>query len=386
VGHTFPGGTNDSNEGWLEITVRGDDGQVLARSGAMGDDGHVDPAAHFYRALLVDAQGRGIHKRNAQDIHTTVYAHVIGPGTADVAHYGLRLNAGYTGRSVRITARLLWRKFDRTYTEFAYRTNPAGFAAFKRIPDLPVTEIARYELVLPVGGASVADASVADAPAAHEPAAASQAPAWQRDNDYGIGLLLQGDTRGAMAAFAEVARLAPERVDGTRNMARVALQDGDLERAYELLARCEALAPGDAQTAWFWGVAHQKAGRYEKAEKAYRAVLERFPDDRATWRNLGRTLYLDDRYEAALKALNGVLRIDPEDRSALYHRMLCLRSLGREAEAKAAQRAYEYYQVDESAQTVTRRYRMDHPDDNLEALKIHVHELAPAGRPMESGT
>jgi tetratricopeptide (TPR) repeat protein len=364
VGHTFPGGTNDSNEGWIEFSVHDDRGNLLARSGAIGEDGHVDPAAHFYKALLVDAQGRGIHARNAQDIHAPVYVRVIGPGTADAAHYGVQLPADYSGDEVRVTARLLWRKFDRKYTEFAYRTNPAGFRPFHEVPDLPVTEIARYEMVLPVGGGGTASESMS-----------SPKPAWLRHNDYGIALLLQGDTRNAMAAFEEAARLAPERVDGVRNMARVALQDGDLERTYALLERCEEMLPGDPQSAWIWGVAHQRAGRYADAEGAYRHVLTRFPEDRATWRNLGRVLYLDGRFEASLQAMAQVLEIDPEDRSAHYHRMLSLRSLGRDEEAAAAEQAYQYYQVDESAQRVTRTYRMEHPHANREAQRIHVHEL-----------
>ena len=72
-------------------------------------------------------------------------------------------------------------------------------------------------------------------------------------------------------------------------------------------------------------------------------------------------LYLDGRYEEALEALDGVLAIDPEDRVAHYHRMLSLRALGREEEALVAERAYQYYQIDESAQELTRRYRLAHP-------------------------
>lgn len=366
VGHTFPGGTNDSNEGWIEFTVQGDDGRVLVRSGAIGADGHVDASAHFYKALLVDRQGRGIHQRNAQDIYAPVYVRVIGPGTADAAHYQITLPADYAGDHVRITARLLWRKFDRAYTEFAYNTNPEGFRPFATVPELPVTEIARHEIVLPVGEGAASESTT------------SPAPAWLRHNDYGIALLLQQDTRNAMAAFEQVAKLAPERIDGPRNMARVALQDGDLETTYELLTRCEEILPGDAQTAWIWGVAHQKAGRYGDAVRAYRHVLSRFPQDRATWRNLGRVLYLDGHFDEALEALDEVLHIDPEDRSAHYHRMLSLRSLGRDLEAAAAEKAYQYYQVDESAQTVTRGYRMKHPHANREAQRIHVHELSGA--------
>ena len=42
-------------------------------------------------------------------------------------------------------------------------------------------------------------------------------------------------------------------------------------------------------------------------------------------------------------------------------------------------RAYQYYQIDESAQELTRRYRLEHPHDNREALKIHVHPLGEGG-------
>ena len=196
-----------------------------------------------------------------------------------------------------------------------------------------------------------------------------------RFNDYGIGLLLQDDTQGAARAFAKVAELAPERLDGCRNLAKAAVRDGNLERAYGHLEDCEAIEAGDGQTAWVWGVVLQEDGRYQEAALAYRRVLHDFPEDRATWRNLGRVLYLDEKYEEALEALDGVLKIDPEDRVAHYHRMLALRALGREDEALIAEEAYQYYQIDESAQELTRRYRLEHPHDNREVIKIHVHPL-----------
>ncbi len=365
VGHTFPGGTNDSNEGWLEVSVVGAGGEVLALSGAVQDDGHVDPAAHFYKALMVDAKGQAIQRRNAQDIVTAVYVRTIGPGTADVAHYSFRVPDDYAGRKLTLRARLLWRKFDRAYTEFAFNNNRQGFRRFDQVPDLPVTEIARGEVALVVG-----ESAAPGGPDAGD---------WMRFNDYGIGLLLQDDTQGAAQAFAVVEQLVPKQLDGCRNLAKVAVRDGHLERAYEHLEDCEGLVSGDGQTAWVWGVVLQEDGRYEAAAQAYRRVLRDFPEDRATWRNLGRVLYLDGRFEEALEALDGVLAIDPEDRVAHYHRMLALRALGREDEALVAERAYQYYQIDESAQELTRRYRLAHPHANREALKIHVHRLGEGG-------
>jgi len=373
VGHTFPGGTNDSNEGWLEVSVRGSNGDPIAISGTIQPDGYVDPAAHFYKALMVDNQGVAVHKRNAQDIFAPVYVRVIGPGTADVAHYGFTVPAQVDGDRLSVTARLMWRKFDRAYTEFAFNTNRPGFAAFDEVPDLPVTEIARAELLV----------SVKRGDHLAKVATGVESAEWVRFNDYGIGLLLQSDTRGAMAAFNVVSRLVPQRLDGWLNMAKTALRDGDLDGAYEYLTRCEEVSPGDGQVAWVWGVAHQKNGQYEEAETAYRHVLTQFPDDRASWRNLGRVLYLDGRFDESLEAMERTLAIDPEDRSAHYHRMLALRGLGRKEEAAAAEALYQYYQIDESAQEVTRAYRLNHEQDNLEAQAIHIHKLG--GSVVESG-
>jgi len=362
VGHTFPGGTTDSNEAWLEVSALAGDGTPLAISGHLREDGHVDPAAHFYRALMVDRQGRPIRMRNAQDIIAPVYVRVIGPGAADVAHFDFRLPADLSGDIVTLKARLLWRKFDRPFTEFAYRTNPEGFRSFADVPELPITVIAEDRVDILVGTVTRG----LNTPAEED---------WVRFNDYGIALLLQGDTQAATVAFEQVSQLAPDRLDGPRNLARTAFRDGNLETAYAHLRRCEELTPGDPQTAWVWGVVLQEDGRYEEAILAYRRVLHDFPEDRASWRNLGRVLYLDGRFDEALEALNQVLAIDPEDRIAHYHRMLALRALGRASEAALAEKAYQYYQIDESAQEVTRQYRLQHPLDNREVLQIHVHPL-----------
>lgn len=368
VGHTFPGGTNDSNEGWLEFSLLDGEGNVLAISGAVGEDGHLDPMAHVYKSVILDRRGNPIDRRNAPDIHVTAAANVIGPGTADVGHFELVVPAEMVGKKLTLRARLLWRKFNRRYTEFAFDENPEGFKRFRDVPDLPITEIASDEVELRI---VLPEAQTA------RPVEAAQPSEWTRYNDYGIALLLEGNTRAALRAFERVAALQPERVDGPLNMARTALREGNIETAYEFLLRAEAIRRGDARVAWVWGGALQEDGRYEEAALAYRRVLEDFPEDRAAWRSLGRTLYLDRRFEEALLALDRVLEIDPEDRVSHYHRMLCFRALGREAEAEAAVAAYERYRIDESAQAITRAFRLANPGVNLMAQQIHTHPVTP---------
>ncbi len=357
VGHTFPGGTNDSNEGWIEFRVSDEKGNVLLESGSIGKDGHLDARAHKYHVIMVDENSDPIHTRIPTTFRAAVYTRVIAPSTSDLARYRVKVPAELAGTRLKVRADLRWRKFDRTYTEFVFQG--------KVVPDLPITTIASSERTLVVGSNP------------SKPAAASSGdaqPDWTRFNDYGIGLLLQGDTRAAAKAFEEVARLAPERPDGPRNLARTALADGNLAEAKTRLEACENVAPGDPQTALFWAEYQQRSGSYDLAVRAFGRVLDYFQRDRSARFQLGRTFFLMEKYPAALAELLKVLAIDPEHREAHYHRMLCYRALGNAAAAAEAEKAYLKYQIDETAQEFTRNFRLKYPEANFEAQRIHVHD------------
>ena len=60
---------------------------------------------------------------------------------------------------------------------------------------------------------------------------------WQRWNDYGIGLLLQGDLKAAESAFENVTRAVPTNPDGYVNLGRAAVQEGDMEKARAVLTK-----------------------------------------------------------------------------------------------------------------------------------------------------
>lgn len=363
VGHTFPGGTNDSNEGWIDFRVTDDSGRELFRSGAIGEDRHLDPKAHVYGAVFVNENSERIFRRDPQNFRALVFARVIGPGTADVARYEVSIPPELAGRTLTISAALRWRKFERRFTEFVYEGKP--------VPDLPVTTIAESSVHLPV--VSPDGEAKPQASSESEAAALAKPEDWVRFNDHGIGLLLQGDTRGALQAFKAVAALDGKRIDGFRNQARVWIQEGNLSEAYAMLRKCEEIAPGDPQSAWFWAQALFKEGRFEDAAKAYQRVLEFFPEDRGAWFGLGQTYYRDRKFAEALTPLLKVLEIDPEHREAHYHRMLCYHNLGKEAEAKEAEKAYLKYQIDEDQEARTNEFRRRNPDVNFDSLPIHVH-------------
>jgi tetratricopeptide (TPR) repeat protein/uncharacterized membrane protein SirB2 len=364
VGHTFPGGTNDSNEGWVDFSASGS-GQEIFRSGALRADKHVDPAAHFYQAVIVDRNGERITRRNAADIYTAVYANVVRPSTSDIARYRFRIPADLDGKSVELRAALQWRKFNRAFTEFVYEG--------KQIPDLPITTIASGAVTLPV--------SSHDAEPKH---VAADPQEWRRYNDYGIGLMLDEDTRGALALFKRVAELQPERFDGWLNQARAYLADGSLAKAEEMLRKASSVSRDQPRIAFFWGQLLERSGRFKEAVEAYRATLQAYPQSRDTWQRLGRTYWLMGRVQDSIDAYLRVLDIDPEHAQSFHQLSLAYKSLaaaerdGKKKERYAhaaleAEKGFEKYKLDENAPNVTHRYRELHADENRMSQTIIVH-------------
>ncbi|MGD8631467.1 MAG: multiheme c-type cytochrome, partial [Gammaproteobacteria bacterium] len=176
LGHHLTQGTADSNQLWLDVTATAD-GRVIGRSGAMAASGGVDPWAYFVNAYVLDREGNRIDRRNAQDIFVALYNHQIPPGAASVVHYALSVPADVQG-PVELTATLQYRKFDSTYLRYIQGD------AFS-VNDLPVTAMATDRVVFPLA------MQVAQPPV---PAQVPEIPAVQRWNDYGIGLLREGNT------------------------------------------------------------------------------------------------------------------------------------------------------------------------------------------------
>jgi len=375
VGHSFPGGTLDSNEGWLDVRLLDEAGAVVARSGDLDEAGHLDPGAHVYRALFVDSAGNEIDRRNPQDIRSLVFANAIGPGEARLAHY--RMTVPERPGRYTLDVRLQWRKFSRHYSEFVFDELPEAFPGHAEAPRLPITTLADARLTLHVDGGALTPRTGPNAAAGGGGAIGPGDPeAWERWNDFGIASLREGRTRTAGEAFSRVAALAPGRPDGPLNLARVALEEGDVAAALVHLEDAGHRAPNDARVSWLRGEALLGDGDYGAAATAYRRVLASFPRHRASLLGLGRALYLDGRLEEALEPLDGLLALDPEARPAWYHRMLILRALGR-AGAGEAEAMVEYLRVDESAGRLTRRIRAENPGVNTMAQDVRIHVLRP---------
>jgi tetratricopeptide (TPR) repeat protein len=246
----------------------------------------------------------------------------------------------------------------------------------KRIPDIPTTVMARHETtlrVLPPGAALPGEAAY--------PSAAAQpvdvGKARERWNDYGIGLLLQGDLKGAEAAFLKVTAIEPAYADGWVNVARARIQEGNMTGAEEMLRKALAVNPSLAKTHFFLGTALKSLGRYDEAIQHLRTASSKYPRDRVVLNQLGRVLFLQRQYKEAVASFRRVLAIDPEDLQAHYNLMLCYRGLGEHGQAALEETLYRRFKADETAQAITGPYRQLHPDDNNERQSIHEHRSPP---------
>src|SRR5262249_26960892 len=171
----------------------------------------------------------------------TVYVHLIPPGAADTAHFRMHIPEN-AGPKITLRAKLNYRKFMWWNTQFAFMGKELGQPSevspdyddrkwvfrdidsknisgeLKEVPNLPTITVAEDSKTLNVLARN------AGAPEAQVALAKED---WVRWNDYGIGLFLQGDLRGAAVAFQNCADIDPNNPDGWVNIGRTLLQEGD---------------------------------------------------------------------------------------------------------------------------------------------------------------
>ncbi|HEY1337471.1 MAG TPA: tetratricopeptide repeat protein, partial [Bryobacteraceae bacterium] len=348
IGHFFPGGTVDAFDVWLELEARDAAGRTIFWSGNVTDNGRgpVEPGAHFYRSYQLDAEGNPINKRNAWQARSLLYVRLIPPGAADVAHYLVQVPKDAQG-PIHFTAKLNYRKFAWYYTQFAYAGQPkpgqdpsligpdhnsldyeftrasippnVSGKIRGRIPDLPIVTLAEAKATVPLGQPE------------WSPAVRKQDR--ERWNDWGIGLLLQGDLKGAEYAFKKVTEAEPEYADGWLNVARALIQEGETDAAKPYVAKAMAIN-SQLGRVWFFQSQIQKAdGDYDGALKSLEVTRSKYPRDRVVLNQIARILFLKRQYPAAIEALKEVCAVDPEDVQMHYTMMLCYRGVGDAAAA-----------------------------------------------------
>lgn len=400
LGHHFTQGTADSNEVWVDAKVSDGD-RVVGRSGGLGPHHEVDPWAHFVNIYMLDRDGNRIDRRNPQDIFTPLYNHQIPPGAGQVVHYSFTVPPDQR-EPLTVEVKLQYRKFDTIYMNYVFGQGYTNGAPFQVTNDLPITTIAADALTFPVeGGVSFE---------AQNPR--SQIPEWQRWNDYGIGLFLQGDKgsekgelRQAEQAFAQVEKLG--RADGPLNLARVYIKEGRLEDAVTALQRAAKFDPPAPRwlVAWLTGLVNFQNGFLDKAITEFRSILEdRYPEldrrgfdfskDYEVINQLGLALFerakrergnperQKEFLEQAKREFEKTLTMDSENLTAHYNLALLYAQLGDDAKAAFHRKEHEKYRPDDNARdrAVTLARRRDRAADHA-AQALVIYPLQRPGAP-----
>jgi len=358
------------------------------------DDGKgpVEPGAHFYRSLQLDGAGNPIDKRNAWQSRSLLYVRLIPPGAADVAHYLVKTPLNAKG-PIHLTARLNYRKFSWYFTQFAY----AGVPKPGQDPALLSKEFNSLEYsFLPssipanVSGkirGHIPDPPIVTLAEAHATLDLGQ-PDWtpvvrkqdrERWNDWGIGLLLQGDLKGAEYAFKRVTEAEPEYADGWLNVARTLIQEGETDAAKPYLAKALAIRPQLGRSMFFQAAVQKADGDYDGALRSLAVARAQYPRDRVVLNQIARIEFLQRHYAAAVETLKAVNAVDPEDVQMHYTLMLCYRGLSDMPAAEREEQLFRRFKADESSQSITERRRRLSPEDNNERQAVHDHESVALG-------
>lgn len=366
IGHFFPGGTVDAFDVWTELQGKDADGRIFFWSGMVEDEGRgpVERGAHFYRSYMLDGDGNMINKRNAWQARSVLYVRLIPPGAADTVHYRVKIPKDAKA-PLTFTAKVNYRKFAHSYTQYAYSDRPNVSGPVRdSVPDIPIVTIAEKTTQLGLGKTD------------WTPVVAKNDR--ERWNDWGIGMLLQGDLKGAEYAFQRVTEAEPEYADGWLNVARALIQEGETDAAKPYLDRALQINPNLGRIHFFRAMVEKADGDYDAALASLAKVEKLYPRDRVVLNQIGRIHFLKRDYKQALAAFQRVLGVDTEDVQAHYNMMLVYRGLGDTANAERSEKLFRRFKADESAQAITAKPRLLSPEDNNERQAIHDHESVPS--------
>ena len=201
----------------------------------------------------------------------------------------------------------------------------------------------------------------------------------ERWNDYGIGLLLQGDVKGAEYAFTKVTEAEPGYADGWLNVARALIQEGETDRAKPFIQKALEVNAGLGR------ICLNTSGSPPREEGGQRLRCRAeipgggYFEVSARPRGLepGRTAAVP---EAAVQRIDRSVRKGGGDRSGrsadALHRHAGVSRPGRYRANGGARtgKLFQRFKAEESSQSITAKRRLISPEDNNERQSIHDHE------------
>ena len=364
VGHMFPTGTADSNQIWLALEVRDASGKLVADSGVLQKSGDLDAEAHTFNVMQLDNEGKPALLRDAHRFAATGWNNTIAPKDARVIRYALTLPGGDSVKlPLRVSARVLYRKFTAAYTTFACASKAASLPPLTgNCPKLPIIEVAKDEVTL----------------GAPDDGAHASTPRWRRLDAYARGLLsgLQEDVGAAAPILTQVVTLEPKRAEGYIDTARLFIREGRTADAMAELDLAARIDPKTPVIPFLRGIAHYEVYRLGEAVEPLQLVIAGAPKNVMAFELLAEALELKGDDRSAIDVAQAGLRIDPEDAQLHHLEALGFDKLGLLDDAEIARNGYLKYRRDDDTPRLRSLCKKNVPGCAREANPLHVHELA----------
>ena len=328
IAHNHVPEQRDFYESWVEFQVKDSAGKTIMDSGAIGQDGELDPGAHSFTNRLVNTSGVLNDLHQVWDTRIIAFNNTIISGRSQIVRFGFKLPAGVAG-PITLTAKVNYRRFNQRFIEFGLGKHY----------QLPVVEMASRTRTIALG---------ANQPA---PPDAEDNPLWMRWNNYGIGLLDAQQYADSAAAFERVAQLRPDYADAYTNVAIANYSWQRYDQSRTQLEKALKLSPKNARALYYLALVERIQGNLDAAVADLREMAAQYPRSRDAHRELGFSLYQQHKYDEARQEYETVQSIDPDDLAAHYILSIVYRRLGMKDKAAVEAAAFADQKDDPTANT-----------------------------------
>ena len=388
VGHRFPGGTVDSHDTWVEVTVSDASGKLLAEAGGEQEASGADPTAHVLRAVLAGADGKPLLEREVNRFRGLVVNHTLAPRDAMVVEASFEAPASLSADRfpLHVVARLRHRSrtLELSRAACAESKTPRGraFAAQSKAPldpcvPQPITEIGSSDVWI--------------GPGSEAKQGSAKAPTWRRLYEHALGLSHAVQERLDEArpsldrALEEVTVVGSPRERAMVHAALAQLEglEGRTGAALAQLDKAQALLPGHPAIDTLRGEALSLVWRWDEAVAPLDRAARAAPGDDSGWTRLALALGSRGSDREALDATARGLALQPRDQDLLRVQALALRALGSpEAEQGAA--AYERHRSADFVPRVRAACSAKVPGCAEERSPVHAHAMRPVDGGLEA--
>lgn len=140
----------------------------------------------------------------------------------------------------------------------------------------------------------------------------------------------------AKRSYEKILKNDPNHADALRLLGVIALQEGNNDRAIDLISKSIAINCDDANAYYNLAIALKQSGQLDEAVANYQNALAIKPGYAEAHSNLGNVLKELGRLDEAVASYHKALAIKPDDAGACYNLAIALRELGQLDEAVAS--------------------------------------------------